>query len=644
MSLRHWIAAIYVLTLAIPSAWAAEDWLPITPEELKMTGEPKAPGAPAIYLYREVNRDDTEYREHDYYRLKIFTEEGRKYADIEIPFLKAYGNIKNIQARTIHPDGSIVNFDGQVYEKTIVKARDVKFLAKTFTIPNVQPGSIIEYRYTQVYPQGFISDSRWLLSEELFTKRAKFSLHRSDRFSLQTSFPRGLPEGSKPPVDDHHFIRLETENIPAFQIEDYMPPQDEMKYRVEFLYTNNREMDFKQFWIGESKRLSFSVSDFTNRRKAMEQAVAQIVSPTDTPEQKLRKIYDRCQKIRNTTFERDKTAEERQRENLKEIQSVEDVWKRGYGDGTDITWLFLALARAAGFDATPVMISTRERHFFNPKMMNPDDLNTNVIRVKLDGRDLYFDPGIAFAPFGLLPWYESNVSGLVIDKDAHEWITTPMPAPSESGQERRATLQLDESGSLTGKISVTFKGLSALRRRIDEGDEDAAHRKEFLEDEIKAAVSLPVEVELTNSPDWNSSSPALVAEYNVKISGYASAAGRRALLAVGLFGGSEKHTFEGSNRVHPIYFAFPYSDVDDVTISLPQGTSISNVPPPAQVDMRVCAYSTNAENKNGAIHLNRSLMFDIRMVDPKYYPALRQFFQTVRSGDEQQVVLSPEGS
>ena len=66
----------------------ADGWLPVSPEELKMTSEPKAPGAPAIYLYRQVDRDDNIPRERDYARIKILTEEGRKYADIEIPFLK----------------------------------------------------------------------------------------------------------------------------------------------------------------------------------------------------------------------------------------------------------------------------------------------------------------------------------------------------------------------------------------------------------------------------------------------------------------------------------------------------------------------------------------------------------------------------
>jgi hypothetical protein len=37
---------------------AGDEWLPIDPADLKMTSEPKAPGAPAIYLYRQVDRKD----------------------------------------------------------------------------------------------------------------------------------------------------------------------------------------------------------------------------------------------------------------------------------------------------------------------------------------------------------------------------------------------------------------------------------------------------------------------------------------------------------------------------------------------------------------------------------------------------------
>ncbi|HXZ18849.1 MAG TPA: DUF3857 domain-containing protein, partial [Candidatus Acidoferrales bacterium] len=159
-----------------PSAAAADDWLPITPEELSMTSEPKAPGAPAIYLYRQVDRNDQTNFEENYVRIKILTEEGRKQGDVEILYFAHEVGIHNIRARTIHPDGTIINFTGKVYDKTVVKAGNLKYAAKTFTLPDVQVGSIIEYRYTVQEEPFLIFNSHWVLSEDLFTRRAKFSV------------------------------------------------------------------------------------------------------------------------------------------------------------------------------------------------------------------------------------------------------------------------------------------------------------------------------------------------------------------------------------------------------------------------------------------------------------------------------------
>jgi Domain of Unknown Function with PDB structure (DUF3857) len=637
------LLCLFALFSMPPIARAGEDWLPVTQEELKMTSEPKAPGAPAIYLYRQIDRDDAEFHEYYYARIKIFTEEGRKYADIEIPFVKGFGNVKGIQARTIHPDGSIVNFDGRVYEKMIVKAKGVKILAKTFTMPDVQAGSIIEYRFTRVLPD-YLFGSHWLLSEELFTKHAKFSLRPNTGYALHMSWRRGLPEGTNPPVEDHQLLRLETQNVPAFQIEDYMPPLDEMKYRVDFTYTQSAENDVAKFWNEEAKQIYREIDSFTNKPKAMERAVAQTITPTDPPEQKLQEIYARCQKLRNTTFEYEKTEQERNREKLKNIENVEDVWKRGYGSGSEITWLFLALAHAAGFDASPVLVSTRDIHFFNPKLMNRDDLNTNVVLVKLNSKDLYLDPGTAFAPFGLLPWHETGVMGLRVDKDGGNWIVTTNPGPRESGIEREARLQLDDSGSLDGKATITFKGLSALSRRIEENEEDPAQRRKFLEDEIKRCIPAPVEAELTNTPAWNSSSTTLVAEYHLKIPGWASVAGHHTVLSVGVFGNGEKHVFDHTARVHPVYFNYAYQDQDDVTIELPAGWQVSSLPMPQNIDGHVVLYHTDAQNNGGSLHVTRQLTVNMLMLDTKYYGALRNFYQQVRTGDEQAIVLSSVAS
>ena len=167
------VAAYHPVTVS-----ASVGFQPISPEELKMTSEPQAPGAPAIILFHQVDRDDNFRTPHEdnYFRIKILTEEGRKYADVEIPYFKESGDTGVIRARTIRPDGTIVNFDGKVFTKTIVKAKGLKYQAKTFTLPDVQVGSIIEYYYTEDLREKNIFDSHWILSHELFTRSAKFSL------------------------------------------------------------------------------------------------------------------------------------------------------------------------------------------------------------------------------------------------------------------------------------------------------------------------------------------------------------------------------------------------------------------------------------------------------------------------------------
>jgi hypothetical protein len=643
---------LFTAAFVFPVLARAEGFQPVSPDELKMTAEPLAPGAPAIILYREVERDDrgNTGHENDYYRIKILKEEGRKYADIEIPFFKENGsNIVNVHARTIHPDGSIANFEGKAFDKSIAKAKGLKYMAKTFTLPSVEVGSVIEYYYTLDLSEHFIYDSHWILSEELFTKHAKFSLkpYTSDYIPIgvRWSWER-LPAGTENPKEGpDHIIRLEASNIPAFQTEDYMPPEDELKSRVDFTYSDESPgKDAAQFWKNRGKKYNGEVESFISKRKAMEAAVAQIVSPSDTPEMKLQKIYARVQQLRNTSFEVQKTAQEQKREKEKDPANVEDVWKRGYGDGIELTWLFLGLARAAGFDASGVMVSERSKYFFNPNLMDPHKLNSNVIVVKLNGKDVFCDPGIPFTPFGLLTWSETGVQGLRLDKDGGTWIQTPVPESSASKIARTANLTLSETGDLEGKLTITFTGLEAMGRRLQERNEDDADRKKFLEDEAKQYVPAAIEVELTNKPEWTSAAPSLTAEYKLKIPGWVSGAGRRALLPVGIFSATEKNVFDHTERVHPIYFEFPSQKIDDVSITLPLGWQVSSLPSAQDKDAKVVRYIMKAENDKSTVHLNRVLNLDLLLLEAKYYPALRNFFQVVRTGDEEQVVLQPIGA
>jgi len=507
------------------SAWAGVGFQPVDPDELKMTSEPKAPGAPAIILFREVNRDDSGLNAHEdvYLRVKILTEEGRKYADVEIPFLKEEGDIVNLHARTIKPDGTIINFEGKAFTKTIVKAQGLKYLAKTLTLPDVQVGGIIEYYYTTDLPEYSIPESLWVLSDELFTRKAKFSLKRytSDYYPLYLKWVwNWLPPGTAEPAETpDHIIHLEASDIPAFQTEDYMPPENEMKSRVDFIYSEDSfESDSNKYWKKVGKRRNQALESFIDKRKAMEEAVTSIVSPSDSPEVKLQKIYARVQQIRNTDYEAEKTEQEQKRSKEKAAENVEGIWKKQYGSGYQLTWLFLALARAAGFEASGMWVPSRRTHFFNPQTMDSRRLDSNVVTVKLNGKDAFFDPGAAFTPFGMLPWFETAVQGLKLDKDGGSWLMTDLPASAQSGITRNANLKLTDTGDLEGKVTVTYTGLEASQRRVQERLDDDTARKKFLEDELREAIPVACDVDLSAQPDWKAST-ALVAEYTLKVPG-----------------------------------------------------------------------------------------------------------------------------
>jgi hypothetical protein len=282
MSIRSFLAVsacsvVVVLALVASPATvhAQQGFQPVSPEELKMTSEPQAPGASAIILYRQIDRDDNARTPHEdnYFRIKILTQEGRKYADIEIPFLKQNQDVAHIRARTIKPDGSIVDFDGQVFEKSLVKSREVKYLAKTFTLPDVQVGGIIEYYFTVDMKENFIYDSHWILSHELFTKKARFTLKPyiststssiNGTLNLRWTW-QGLQPGSEPKQDDdrYHTVHMEASNIAAFQTEEFMPPENELKSRVDFIYYRDLYIkDADSYWkrigkeqpVGELRR------------------------------------------------------------------------------------------------------------------------------------------------------------------------------------------------------------------------------------------------------------------------------------------------------------------------------------------------------------------------------------------------------
>ncbi len=628
-----------ILTVAAPAAAQMKGgWLPITPEEISLKEVSGAPGAHAVVLYRERLTDDHESFETNYYRIKIFSEEGKKHGDVEILYLKDTESVKDIKARTIRPDGSVVDFDGKIFDKTVVKTRGVKFYAKAFTMPEVQAGSIIEYKYRVLRDTSRLYSPYWPLQSEFFTRRAKFSFRPVlRRLAIQWA-SMFLPAGNVPKAKGD-WINLEIENVPAFEEEEYMPPERELRMRVEFFYARQLEKNSEEFWKKQGQELRDIVEDFIGKRGGIANAESQITVGAASPEEKLHKIYTRVQQVRNLSYERERSEQEVKKEKLKENNNIEDVLKNGYGYRRQIARLFVGLARSAGLTASIVHIAERDDHFFRKQLQDAYQLDAEVALVRVGNENRFFDPGMPNCPFGQLAWQKTEVPGLKPDKDGGTWLTTPTPASKDALTERKAVLKLTEDGTLQGKVEFIFTGLQAVRRRRDAMEKDEAQRRKDMEDELKGLLPSTATVKVESVTGLEGSDAALKVEYSVEIPGYAAATGRRLLLPTSVFHLSKVHPFLHAKRKHPIYFGYPFQDVDDITIELPANYRIESLPPGRRAGSNVMKFEVVRESQGSKLHVRRNLAVDAYYFPTDYYPSLRRFYDEVMAGDDEQVVL-----
>lgn len=630
-----WLLFSFV-TCALPAT--AADWPPVLKEELEMKSYAPKPGTHAVILYREERRDDVNNFEEYYYRIKIFSTEGKEQGNIEIPYVKGLLRVSDVKARTIRPDGSAVEFKGQIFDKTIVKSRGVKILARTFSLPDVDVGSILEYRYRLNWDPQLLFSTRWVLQEKLPTRRAFFQLRAYPQLRVVWIGVR-LPGGRNAEIQKDGTIQLAIENIPPFEEEEFMPPENELKMRVDFFYTRGQMEQPDQFWLREGKEWHEAVEQFIGKRGTIAQAAREAVQPGDPPEAQLRKLYARAQQIRNLSYEHDKTAKEEKREKIKDNNNVEDVLKHGFGYHNQINRLFVALARAAGFEAVVVRISKRDEYFFAKQLLDADQLNGEIAYVRAGQQEFFLDPGTLFCPFGLLSWPRSGVQGIRLDKQGGQFVTTPQPQSGQALVRRVAKLRLEQNGTLQGKLQVEFLGLEALSRRLDAYDEDDAGKGKLIEDEIKDWLPSSATTQITNIANWEGSDEPLRVECDITLPGFGTATGRRLLLPTAVFQAGGKHPFRHAERIHPVYFNFPFQRTDDVTIELPVSLRVESLPGPRNDTAPFGLLEARREQQGNAVRLQRHFALNGFYFRSEHYPMLRSFYDSVRAADEERIVL-----
>lgn len=646
---RNVTLALLFIVVSFGFAQAQSYFSPVTAEELAIKNVPGAPNAPAVILFRQsvANDKDGLYTEH--YRIKVLTDQGREYGNVEIPYSADDSEITELKARVISPEGAVSEFRGEVHEKVAVKKKGTEIMVKSFALPDVRIGSIVEYRYARKYTGRYVFPRMWELQSDLFTLRAHFLfvpfqglLKNSSGRKVDMIRVIGNYEGYEPSCSVNS-CEMDAANVPPFIKEQSMPAELDLKSWVKFIYGGGEGIAPSLYWPAYSDEESKSINKFIGDRQSIKQEAERVTTQTDRAEDKLRKIYERAQQLRNVSFEaRDNSKGEKQ------SQSVEDVLRKGAGAAAEINMVFVALARALGFDAGIAQLVTREHLSFEAKFLDPTLFDSNVAWVLVDGKLRYFDPATKYCPFGLLPWEETGVSGVRLGgatSKGGEIINTPPPQLTDAVIRTTGNLKLDTQGALSGTISVAYERTEGLERRLANWDSDETARKEFLEKEMKRRLPPGASVKLDSSQGWDNGMEPLSAVFSVSASSFAQSTGNRIIFPMELLSEPTRDLFVPSTRVNPLYWHHPYRQVDEFVIQTPQGYSVEAIPEKTELSHFFgIDYSLQIEQQSGtSLRIQRAFTTKNYKFASKQYAGLRVFFQKIIASDQQQIVLKSGG-
>ena len=259
---------LVLLTLIIWLPVTGVEWDPIRETDLAVR-EPRIDAdadAEAIFWRvwvtdRMLNNQQPQTVKEQYVRIKIFTDRGVE-EQTTIDLFSASGGIRiaDLRARTIKPDGRVVNLQKTaVFDRVVVKANGVKVRNRSFSMPDVEPGDIIEYQWKQYRDDHFSEYSRLHFQRDIPSWEVSYHIKPSEfawtrlrysmgiqAFNVNTGGLLETPGG---------FNSLVLRDVPAFRPEARMPPEDHVRSWMLLFYSQGTELKKDKYWTSLGKAL-----------------------------------------------------------------------------------------------------------------------------------------------------------------------------------------------------------------------------------------------------------------------------------------------------------------------------------------------------------------------------------------------------
>jgi len=591
-----------------------------------------------------VNREPRTVRSQ-YIRIKIFTSRGRdRHSTVAIPILPRH-HITSVEGRTIHPDGSILELARDaIFERALNKTGDLRIKSLTFTLPGVEPGSIIEYRWRDEGDKQFERYQRLEFQTDIPLRMVQYWIkpYSAPGFNWVMNAMYYHCQPTPLQKDINGYVTTTLNGIPAFKEEPWMQPVEQVRAWALLYYKPAlADEDPHKFWLNHGKETYNRYKPSVKMSRTIQEKAAHLTASAATGEDKVLRLVDFCKTaIKNSQTEAVSAEERQEKERNK---GPEDTLRQGIGTADEIRFLFAALAAGAGFEARLAELPSRQNVLFDRTFTDPYSLRGRAVAVKIGDSWRFYDPSATFVPRGMLPWFYEGVDALITDPQDSVFVTTPVSKVEQTVVRREGAFRLSEDGALEGDVTIEYSGHEAeARKEIAEKQSDA-QREETLKNILKSHATT---AEISNIKIENLSDPEKPLTYrcHIQVPGYAQRTGKRLLFAPAFFQQGVPPFFPVKERKYPVYFRYPWVDEAKVSFELPAGFQLEEPRVPAPIHMgKLGQYEVHARivNKTQFVFERHFVCADngIVLVPVTAYSALKDAFDAIAQGDEQSISL-----
>jgi hypothetical protein len=641
----------------------------VTVEELKEKVCPTDTSAVAAVLFN-VGKTYFNYSGDDGFeivteistKIKIYKKEGYDFANYsERIYVGGNGNEKVLVSKAVtynlvgdKIEKSKLNSDGEFTEKV-----NKFWNRKKITMPNVKVGSIIEYKititspftwnfpewefqkeipvgyseYSALIPEYFIYNTH--MKGYYAPKTEKSSAERSINYSYMEDKVGGMMTSAPRRINtlmnfQENKITYKLENIPALKDEGYVNNISNYQSKISHersgtRFPNSPYKSFNTDWESVAK-LIYDNDNFgpeLTKKGYFEKDVDALLKGITSSDEKVNLIFNFVKSRMNWTNFTGITCD----------AGVKNAYLDKKGNAAEINLMLTAMLRYAGFEANPVLISTRSNGIY--LYPSSSAYNYVITGLELNNQIVLFDATSKYSQANILPIQDLNWFGRIIRKNETSAEVNLMPN-TNSKDVVSIMGSISPQGEVTGKIREQYFDYNAFVFR--ENNNEIA-KDSYIEKLEKRHQGLEIgEYDVQNKNDL---SQPIVENYEFKATNSVEIIGDKMYFSPFLFFAAKENPFKQETREYPIDFVYPNQDKYNISIKIPEGYAVETLPQAAAISMpeNMGSLKYVISNTSGQIQVLYTLDINQAIIGSEYYELLKGFYKEIVNKQTEKIVL-----